>query len=191
VTIFSTIVAGTLLGTVSIGLAVSFSFSFLSVALSFSAFIAIVGSGMGASTSSVSSGSCSSPSTTFIVSLPLIPLDKSRGGVVREGCLGGSHKFGQPKLGVFGETFVGVELDHFAESEGARDVGVRAHRVDRLVRSFSYGIQKPIDFLFFGWWVERVVVCHLDAQFSNRSMWVQILVPLTCRRLSMVWRNVR
>jgi hypothetical protein len=124
---------------------------------------------MGTAISSVSSGPGALSSTTFIVFRSFIPLDKGRGGVVRGRGLGGSHKFGQLKLGVFGETFVGVELDHFVESEGARDVGVRARRMDRLVRSFSDDdIQKPVDFLFFGWWVERVVVCHLGAQFFKQ-----------------------
>ena len=70
---------------------------YLPIAFSFVACIAVVGSGMRVSIRS----SCSSPSTTFIVALSLIPLDKGRGGIVRESCLGGAHKFRQLKLGVF------------------------------------------------------------------------------------------
>ena len=63
---------------------------------------------------------------------------------------------------------MGVEFDHFVECESARDVGVRTRRVNRLVRSFSDSIQKPVDFLLFGWWGERVVVCHLCAQLFKQ-----------------------
>ena len=37
--------------------------------------------------------------------------------------------------------------------------------MDLLVRAFGDSIQEPIDFLFFGWWVHGIVVCHLGAQF--------------------------
>ena len=58
-----------------------------------------------------------------------------------------------------------IKFDDFVEGKSAGDVGIGAFRMDGLVRAFGDSIQEPIDFLFFGWWIHGVVVCHLGAQF--------------------------
>ncbi len=74
-------------------------------------------------------------------------------------------QFTDVKIRVALKTFVGKQLYHLLEGEFSFDVFRRASCLNGVVGSLRYGVEEPIDLLFFRGRVERVVVGDLGDQF--------------------------
>ena len=92
--------------------------------------------------------------TFFVVS----PLAKDCRVVGDGGLVVVTHKCRDLELGVTRETLVSVEFHEFVKRESASDIGIGTCGVDGVIRLFCYGVQKPVNFLFFGGRVFGVIV---------------------------------
>ena len=85
------------------------------------------------------------------------------------------------------EAFVGKELDHLIEGKGPIDVAFRAGSLDGIVGAFGNTIEEPIDALFLGGWVKRIIVGDLGNDLFKK---VNVLSDISAVNVSEVFDGV-